>query len=266
MECLEKYRRGLVREANRQLRGILDSADATAVHDFRVAIKRLTAIYRFLQQIDEQLPVKQWLQPCRDLFKRGGRIRDAQIAIGLIDEAVDLPRAARQALLGPLRASVRSNYRQFQRYARAQRITAIRLPSIAATGLERSAISRHRPAYFQQLHEDICCAERGSGKQQWHRKRILLKRYHHMLDAFALCPGYGEPPSLLKQIVLLEQLLGDWHDRVVAVDILRSLPRAPAEREALIRRLNNQQRLLLGSAKIYLAGFARAQGDGDQAR
>ena len=87
MECLEKYRRGLVRDANRQLRGILDSADEAAIHDFRIALKRLGVLYRFLQQIDPRLPVKQRLKPARGLFKLGGEIRNMQIAIGLIDEA-----------------------------------------------------------------------------------------------------------------------------------------------------------------------------------
>lgn len=257
MECLEKYRRGLVREANRQLRAIFDSADETAVHDFRVAVKRLTAFYRFLRQVEERLPVKRWLQPCRALFKRGGEIRNAQIAIGLIDEADDISSVTRRSLLRPLQGAIRRDYRRFQRYAREQRITAIRLPSIAATGITQAAIRRHRPIFLEQLRAGILAEEQGSGNDEWHARRILLKRYHHMLDAFALCPGYGMPTSLLKQIVLLEQLLGDWHDRVTTIELLGSRFANAKGIEPLVSRLHEQQQALLGASRIYLDKLGR---------
>ncbi len=56
--------------------------------------------------------------------------------------------------------------------------------------------------------------------KQWHKKRVLLKRYHHQLDAFCLCPDHSSDEAELKQIKIVEQLLGDWHDRVVTAEIL----------------------------------------------
>ena len=252
MECLEKYRRGLVREANLQLRGILDSADEAAIHDFRVALKRLGALYRFLQQVDSRLTVKQWLHPSRGLFKRGGRIRDAQIAIGLIDEVGGLSGAARRSLLGRLQTDIRREYRQFQQYARERRILAIRLPSFASMAVTQAAIRRQRPVFIRQLRADILAAARDSGDDEWHRKRILLKRYRHLQDAFASCPGYSASMSLLKQVTLLEQLLGDWHDRVMAIALLRSRFGETTNLEPLLMRMEEQQRALLASSKIYL--------------
>ena len=64
----------------------------------------------------------------------------------------------------------------------------------------------------------------------------------------------------LKQIRILEQLLGDWHDRVVTAEMIKSLPGAATSQAASIRLLENQDRLLLGAAKIYLGKFARWHG------
>ena len=257
MDYLEKYRRGLVRQANRRLRDILDSADEAAVHDFRVAVKRLTALYHFVQQVDERLPVKRWLQPCRRLFKRGGRIRDAQIAVGLISEIGELPRAASRPLLAPLQAAIKQDYRRFQHYAHEQRLTAVRLPSITTIGISQAAIRRHRPACLEQLRARIASAEPGSGDDDWHRRRILLKRYHHLLDAFALCPGYSLPAGQLKQVMLLEQLLGDWHDRVTTIALLHARFDDSVLSEALISRLEQQRSALLASSTIYLDKLVR---------
>ena len=257
MECLEKYRRGLIREANRQLRGILDSADEAAIHDFRVALKRLGALYRFLRQVDPRLAVKQWLRPSRGLFKHSGRIRDMQIAIGLIDEVGELSSAARRSLLGRLQTDIRREYRQFQQYAREQRILTVRLPSLASMGVSQAAIRRQRPVFIQQLRTDVLAAEQDSGDDEWHRKRILLKRYRHLQDAFVACPGYSVSASLLKQVTLLEQLLGDWHDRVMTIALLRSRFGETENLGPLLTRLDEQQAALLISAKIYLRKLAQ---------
>ena len=60
----------------------------------------------------------------------------------------------------------------------------------------------------------------------------------------------------MKQVVLLEQLLGDWHDRVISADILSSLPGPESNREQLIATMNLQGEALLGSARLYLGRFA----------
>jgi CHAD domain-containing protein len=251
LECLEKYRRGLLSEANRQLRRILDSADEAAIHDFRVALKRLGALYRFFQQVDSELPAKRWLRPSRGLFKRGGRIRETQIAIGLVDEVGGLSSATRRSLLGRMQTDIRREYRQFQQYVGEQRISAIRLPSLAATGISQTAIRRQRPLFIQQLRADILADVEDTGDEEWHRKRILLKRYRHLLDAFASCPGFSVSTSLLKQITLLEQLFGDWHDRATTIALLDSRFGETAGLEPLLSRMDEQRGALLTSSKIY---------------
>ena len=92
----------------------------------------------------------------------------------------------------------------------------------------------------------------------WHDRRILLKRYHHTLDAFALCPGHLRDEALIDRISMLEKLLGDWHDRVVCIDLLRRLE-LQTTASAAISEFNREARALRGSAALYLRRFSRQQ-------
>jgi CHAD domain-containing protein len=91
----------------------------------------------------------------------------------------------------------------------------------------------------------------------WHRARILLKRYHHTLDAFCRGPGQRLDAREIRQIEMRARLLGDWHDRVVAVDILHSSTELDKQATPVIIELDRQEGLLLGSARIYLQSYSR---------
>lgn len=256
MQCLENYRSKQVREANRKLRIILKSPDESAVHDFRVGIKRLTALYGFLNQVDENLAAKKLLKPYRALFKSLGSIRDAQIAIGLIEDSGSSPNVESNRLVSLLRTGIRRDHQRFGKFAGNDRGISIKLPTIRATGISDIAIRRHKPAALTRLSQRIVTVDKRMSDDDWHNRRILLKRYRHTLDAFAFCPGQVADQSLLKRISILESLLGDWHDRIVTTGILQSLTESNARPDSLISAMKQESRVLLGSAKIYLGKFA----------
>jgi len=256
MQCLEKYRSVQVREANRKLRVIFESPDESAVHDFRVFIKRMTALYGFLGQLDENLAAKKLLKPYRVVFKKLGSIREAHIAIGLIEDLEALSGAQSIQLIGLLSSKIRRDYRNFRSFIGNDRPLSVKLPTIHATGIPPAAISRQKPVYLDELLAQIQAPDKRMTVDGWHRKRILLKRFRHTIEAFELCPGQAADQRLIKQISLLEQLLGDWHDRVVTAELLQSLPETAGDCGSLIRRLKSQDRMLLGSVKIYFEKFA----------
>jgi CHAD domain-containing protein len=86
MNCLDKYRSKLISQLNRDLRIILVRPDEEPVHDFRVGMKRLTALYFFLNEVDPGLKTRTMLKPYRKLAKSIGVIRDGHIAVHLIQE------------------------------------------------------------------------------------------------------------------------------------------------------------------------------------
>jgi CHAD domain-containing protein len=93
--------------------------------------------------------------------------------------------------------------------------------------------------------------------EKWHKKRILLKRYRHTLDAFYFCPGHRSDEDEIKQIKIIEQLLGDWHDRVITIQLLQTFQGLEAQTGLAIAIMKKQEKLLLGSSKIYLGKYTK---------
>lgn len=256
MNCLEKYRSKLIRDTNRNLRLVCMRPDEYAVHDFRVGMKRLTALFYFLNSIEARLESKKLLKPYRRLYKSIGNIRDAHIAIKLLQGLENLEESAVKALTTALQTRIRQDYRRFKRVARAGGQVSIRVPTIRSTGISERAILAHKAVVLQGLLQPILHSGEIVTAKQWHNKRILLKRYHHILDAFQFCPGHVQDEAEVKQIRMLEQLLGDWHDRLITTELMQSLPGSGQYVESIIPLMNSQDRLLLGAAKIYLRKYA----------
>ena len=60
--------------------------DPEAIHEYRVAVKRIRAIVRALDKIyEEPLFPENMIQPLRIMFKAGGTIRDDQVQLGLVE-------------------------------------------------------------------------------------------------------------------------------------------------------------------------------------
>jgi CHAD domain-containing protein len=257
MNCLDKYRSKLVREINKDLRIILVQPEEESVHDFRVGVKRLTALYYFLSRIDTELKAKRILKPYRSLFKSIGNIRDAHIAMHLIQGLDEISTVDTEILVKALRSNIRKDYRGFQATVRAHSPISIRTPTVSSTGISARAILRLKAVVLNELLLQILGTEGRMNARQWHKKRILLKRYHHKIDAFCYCPGHKSDENEIKQIKILEQLLGDWHDRVITIEILQSFAGLEVAAGPAIAIMKKQDALLLGSAKIYLGKFSR---------
>ncbi|WP_424948358.1 CHAD domain-containing protein [Candidatus Spongiihabitans sp.] len=279
MNCLEKYRSKLIREINKDLRVILakfepgperghergpeQELEQDAVHNFRVGVKRLTALYCFLNEINVDLNAKKILKPYRSLFKSIGNIRDGHIAVHLVQNLAEVNSEESKILVRAIRARIRKDYRLFQKQVQSnaplktnallKTRASIRMPTISSTGISARAILRYKRIVLDDLLVQILRTEGPMSAAQWHKKRILLKRYHHTLDAFRFCPGHKSDEDTLKQIKMLEQLLGDWHDRVITISLLQSFQGLEAQTAPTIAIMKKQHRLLLGSAKIYLS-------------
>lgn len=262
MNCLDKYRSKLVREINKDLRTVITQPEEKSVHEFRVGVKRLTAFYTFLNRIDNNLKTKTILRPFRSLFKSIGKIRDAQIAVSLIQNQEEISAENSSILVKALRSRIRNDYRQFQVYVGEHSPTSIRTPTVSSAGISASAILRLKPIVLNELLLQILSTANRMNASQWHKKRILLKRYHHQMDAFCYCPGHRSDENELKQIKILEQLLGDWHDRVITAEILQSLRGLEVAVRPALAIMKKQEKLLLGSARIYLAKFSLWHRDG----
>ena len=255
MNCLDRYRSKLISQINRNLRIILVSPDEEAIHNFRVGMKRLTALYFLLNEVDPGLKTRKTLKPCRRLAKSIGVIRDGHIAINLIQELDEICLADKKVLVNAIKSKSGNDYRLFKKSIEASTQTRVNVPTIRSMDLSERAILRQKPIALKELLSQIMSTSPRMTAEQWHKKRILLKRYHHKLDAFYFCPGHSSDENELKQIKILEQLLGDWHNRIITTEILKSFEGLELTTRAGIAVMQKQEKLLLGSAKIYLRKF-----------
>jgi CHAD domain-containing protein len=131
------------------------------------------------------------------------------------------------------------------------------MPTVRSTGTSERAILRGKRIVLNNLLHKILGTEGRMNAEKWHKKRILLKKYRHILDAFYFCPGHRSDKDEIKQIKIMEQLLGDWHDRVMTIQLLQSFQGLEAQTGPAIAIMKKQERLLLGSAKIYLSKYTK---------
>lgn len=259
MNCLDRYRSKLLTAVNRDLRAIAAAPEEHSIHRFRVGVKRLTALYRFLEVVKPDIRARQLLKPARRLSRSISKVRDCHITLELISQLNDIDKDLLAILQSVINAKIRRDYRDFQTLARGDISIPLRLPTTGSMGLAESRILRHKPKALQQLLNGILPDGHQSTDEDWHDVRIRLKRYHHTLDAFCQCRGQRLDASEIRQIEMLERLLGDWHDRVVAVEILRGFRELDNQAMPVINELNRQEGLLLGSARIYLEKYIRWQ-------
>ncbi len=212
-------------------------------------------MYYFLNEVDPGHKTKKIIKPYRSLARSIGIIRDGHIAVHLIQDLDEVSLAEKKILVSAIRSKTRKDYRLFKKSVQVNALTRVRVPTIRSIGFSERAILRQKPVVLKELLSQIMSTEPRMTATQWHKKRIMLKRYHHKLDAFCFCPGHTSDEGELKQIKILEQLLGDWHDRVITAEILQSLAGVEAAAGRAITVMRNQERLLLGSAKIYLNKF-----------
>jgi CHAD domain-containing protein len=272
MNCLDRYRSKLLKGINQNLRQLLDYPglnnpgldnphpdipEEDPVHDFRVGVKRLTALYYFLNEIKPELKAKKILKPYRLLFKSIGKIRDGHIAVELVQGLELINISEINKLVSAVKFGIRNDFRLFQKNFRSSARASIRVPTVRSMGISERAILGNKQTVLKGLLSQITSTEERMNAEKWHKKRILLKRYHHTLDAFQFCPGHQSDEEELKQIKMLEQLLGDWHDRVTTIQLLYSTRKLEVLAGSTIAALKRQDTLLLGSAKIYLSKYSR---------
>lgn len=249
MNCLEVYRRKLVREINIQFRMILVEPGKDPVHDFRLGVKRLTAFFYFLQSVDPRIKAKKILKPYRGLFKAIGRVRDLHIAEDVLSDL-----KFSKIDINKLRKREKQYYQSFRYIVDELKISGIRLPTVSSLSIPDQSILAGKNPYLETLLKAICSVDKRMTQKAWHRKRIILRRYHHTLDAFQHCAGHELAEEEMKQMRMLERLLGDWHDRVISAEFISTHSLTSSEEE--FRELKKQEETLISAARIYLYKYS----------
>jgi CHAD domain-containing protein len=247
----------------KELENVLESPDADAVHDLRVAIRRCRSIAAVFEEVDPDPGWQQMRRVPRKLFRRMGELRDAQVMDEWVRKLMpdhDTVRmhlhAGYQGNITDLRDAARDAAEKFdtKSWKRLDRSLCKRARFVPAGSLAAQCLAVERFEEAKELHTR---AQRTDKPKAWHELRIGIKRLRYTVEN--LMPElYALWSDNLKR---LQDLLGEVHDLDVLADVVKKA--APAEaidslnlwQETIARersqRIDSYRQVTLGRTSIW---------------
>lgn len=222
--------------------GVRKGDDVDAVHDMRVATRRMRSVLRIFEPYYERPTVKSLVRRLRRVARALGDVRDLDVfrlkteayAAGLsarsqsaLQPLLDRLRAQEDAAREPLMKMLDS-----KRYA--ETVSAftdfVENPGKAAKHASGSAPIPPRPSRVAHVVPGLVYAQwgavmafapylNGASLDMLHALRIELKRFRYLLEAFAEVMG-AEADVVIEATKALQDHLGDLQDSRVAVSLL----------------------------------------------
>ncbi|HUL04257.1 MAG TPA: CHAD domain-containing protein [Gemmatimonadales bacterium] len=222
---------------------LIDAEDAEALHDFRVALRRLRTLLRGFRPELGRAISKKVLRRVRDVTQSTSATRDAEVQLAWIGEH----RAALGKRPGPgvpwliarLEESRDHGYekargeavQQFRRLDRRLRrvLNAIRLDSRPEAPTLATAAAQLVRQEITELEQEVAAAHSPRDQEAIHSARIAGKRLRYLLEP--LLAEADQLGPVIKQLRQLQNLLGEMHDvQVLLVDLGDAGAEAAAER------------------------------------
>ena len=259
-------RRGLSHWMDRvlkELENVHESPDADAVHDLRVAIRRCRSVAAVFEEVDPNPAWQEMRRVPRKLFRRLGKLRDAQVMDKWVKELAPDHDAVRmrlhavfQAEDAHLRDATRGATEKFdaKSWKRLERELRKRARLVPPGSLAAQCLAVERFEEAKELHTR---AQRTERPKAWHELRIGIKRLRYTVEN--LMPElYALWSDNLKR---LQDLLGEVHD----LDVLAELVKRTASAEPVdwlnlweetigrerAQRVDSYRQLTLGRTSIW---------------
>lgn len=237
-------------------------SDPEALHDLRVALRRLRAAYAVFRRV---LPASSaaLFQELRTVARAAGGVRDLDIAIELLTRlgadlrprfqpavsavVADLARRRQARHVRLRRRLVSASHRRMERRAAAL-FNALRWPREASaapsTGVFlKTALAAARRKALRALR----AIDLRSPNETFHAARVRCKKYRYILE-FVVDARGGKARKTHRRLVEVQDALGALQDAVVVQRCLEARaasappPSRPAATAAMIRRLGREIR------------------------
>lgn len=240
---------GFLDQAAAALPRLSDPSDTEALHDLRVALRRLRSSLRsYKEELDGSLP-KKLTRHLRDLAGATGPGRDTEVQVEWLRGRSRHLSARHRAGLNWLLA--RLEERMQKAYAEVLDLLPSELPEVEE-GLRRrlsvyraevhlvasgsritlasatAVILRHHAG---ELHEHLSAVHTVEDETEAHKARISAKRLRYLLEPIAgEIPG-GLGTAVVKRLKGLQEVLGELHDaHVLETELRQAVEDAAAER------------------------------------
>lgn len=247
-------------------------ADIDAVHDMRVASRRLREALRLVRPLYPDKAFRKWYRRIRQITRALGPVRDSDVFIeafrGMSSKvgaegrraiawAVGYRQGQRVHELDALNRALASldldrNRASFARFARAIRECPEARQPFAS--FAHAAVAERAAVVFGR--QELALDERNVAEQ--HALRIDYKRLRYAVEAFAPC--YGDAfDALHETLTAFQDALGELHDAHVFIEMLSAPDRVEAAALAGVneRGLAAVRSILEERARSQFASFAR---------
>ncbi|MDP3847900.1 MAG: CHAD domain-containing protein [Pseudomonas sp.] len=181
--------------------------DAEALHDLRIAVRKLRSLLRPLRGLVDFIALE---QTARTLGQLSGPLRDAEVLLVQLQAcAAQRPQQARQQQLDV-------GYGQLLASPELQALFAALDASVAvcrhaqACGALRGAV-KHTAKGLAKNRKRLQRALNEPGTDR-HRLRLLIKRLRYSAQAYPRCKLLSKPQ--MRALSAAQSALGDWHDHL----------------------------------------------------
>ena len=244
-ESISAYHDERWRDMNKALRQVGKKADEVSVHRARVEIKKITALYQFIESCEQDMDSRRELKPLRKIFRLLGRIRDHHRALALCRKykvgTVIFRKEAKEIQKIPAKIKARVEKHKDD-LKKIKKKNARRLRRSNST-LWKSYLHKKQEAISRIVaaHPPV---------EELHQARRSVK---YLLYDTHLSGGNAEDivkPADAERLDRLQDAIGDWHDLLIFAERLRQIdyeharPRAYASITAAVVKLVKKIRSL----------------------
>lgn len=202
--------------------------DADPIHDMRVAFKRIRAVYLLMERLfPESFDMEKAEGELKDLFRLSGRMRDAQVQQTLLEAHETNLSTTFGEYKAYLKKTEKKSINKFLDYLhksdaeaelKKQQQEIVQLISTAGNEQIRQQIILFAHELMETAHNMHTEQEKDENLHEIRRK---LKQCHYLLSV--LDPndaGLPEINTRIKRLDKANDLLGAWHDHLVAMEML----------------------------------------------
>jgi CHAD domain-containing protein/CYTH domain-containing protein len=245
-DAARRMARARTAEATAALGRLRDRRDGEALHDFRVAVRRLRSVLRGYRRWLGRSAAKKVRKRFQDLGRATNAGRDAEVQLGWLEaQRPNLARGERTGLnwlVRRQRAARRENYAQARRhvredFARAAEMLEKRLGELEATQpLFRETLAALLRRHAGDLEARMTAIRGPEDEENAHEARISAKRLRYLLEPVGT-EAEGVKP-LVAHLKDLQDLLGALHDmHVLEAALLAALETAATDKAHRLRSL-----------------------------
>ena len=225
------YADGVMGALRQHVPKALGERDAEAIHQARVATRRMKAALDLLRPVLSEKRRRPLARVLRKLRRRLGPLRDADVMLEHLAEMHASPKSAAAATW--LADAVGSQRQALRDASERDAPSAEVLDRLAAWLPVRNEIARARdatdPLISESVHRQLDAFAQQAGRlatppadpaaeaQNPHELRISGKALRYTLE-MALVQGHALPKRVMKSFKQMQELLGAWHDYVVLTD------------------------------------------------